>query len=38
MSNVLLLSVAVDQNVVQVSGAELIQMLSEDVIDEVLPV
>ena len=38
MSNVLLLSVTVDQNVVQVSSAELIQMLLKNVIDEVLSV
>ena len=38
MSNVLLLSVTVDQDVIQVSSAELIQMLSENVIDEVLSV
>ena len=38
MSNVLLLSVTVDQDVVQISDAELIQVLPENVIDEVLPV
>ena len=38
MSNVLLLSVTVDQDVIQISDAELIQILSKNVIDEVLSV